>query len=223
MNWLTPALSSAVISMAVFVAAYAYLYGKRRRQSDLGLWALGWAAYLGLYLGLLAEMFLPLAMLWRYLSLVLLGFSAFLLWAGTRHFVGSPPSRRAYAWGVLPVIWAAVAFLGLVFGHLVDNAIKFSPDGGTVTVRAWADGNQVYVSVADEGIGIAPDHLNRVFERFYQVDGTTKRRFGGMGVGLAPVWEIVEAHGGTVTVGSEPGEGSTFTVALPQAEESSAD
>ncbi|MCK4315220.1 MAG: hypothetical protein KAX24_05560, partial [Anaerolineae bacterium] len=113
MNWLTPALSSAVISMAVFVAAYAYLYGKRRRQSDLGLWALGWAAYLGLYLGLLAEMFLPLAMLWRYLSLVLLGFSAFLLWAGTRHFVGSPPSRRAYAWGVLPVIWAAVAFLGL--------------------------------------------------------------------------------------------------------------
>jgi len=141
-NWLTPALSSAVISMAVFVAAYAYLYGKRRRQSDLGLWALGWAAYLGLYLGLLAEMFLPLAMLWRYLSLVLLGFSAFLPWAGTRHFVGSPPSRRAYAWGVLPVIWAAVAFLGLVFGHLVDNAIKFSPDGGTVTVRAWADENQ---------------------------------------------------------------------------------
>jgi len=113
--------------------------------------------------------------------------------------------------------------LELVFGHLVDNAIKFSPDGGTVTVRAWADENQIYVSVADEGIGIAPDHLNRVFERFYQVDGTTKRRFGGMGVGLAPVWEIVEAHGGTVTVGSEPGEGSTFTVALPQAEESSAD
>jgi GAF domain-containing protein len=113
-DWLTLALGSAAISMAVLAAAYIYLYvrrrRRRRRQSDMGLWALGWAAYLGLYLGLLAETFLPLAMLWRYLSLVLLGLSAFLLWAGTRHFVGTPPSRRAYAWGVLPVIWAAVAF-----------------------------------------------------------------------------------------------------------------
>ncbi len=123
----------------------------------------------------------------------------------------------------LPPVLGDRERLELVFGHLVDNAIKFSPDGGTVTVRAWADENQVYVSVADEGIGIAPDHLDRVFERFYQVDGTTKRRFGGMGVGLALVWEVVEAHGGTVTVESEPGEGSTLTVALPQAEESPVD
>ena len=123
----------------------------------------------------------------------------------------------------LPSVVGDQERLELVFGHLVDNAIKFSPDGGTVTVRAWADENQVYVSVTDEGIGIAPDHLNRVFERFYQVDGTTKRRFGGMGVGLALVWEIVEAHGGTATVESEPGEGSTFTVALPRVEEPLAD
>ncbi len=123
----------------------------------------------------------------------------------------------------LPPVMGDQERLELVFGHLVDNAIKFSPDGGTVTVRAWADGNQVYVSVADEGIGIALDHLSRVFERFYQVDGTTKRRFGGMGVGLALVWEIVEAHGGTAMVESEPGEGSTFTVALPRAEEPLAD
>ncbi|MDY6874735.1 MAG: GAF domain-containing protein [Chloroflexota bacterium] len=123
----------------------------------------------------------------------------------------------------LPSVTGDRERLELVFGHLVDNAIKFSPDGGTITVRAWADESQVYVSVADEGIGIAPDHLSHVFERFYQVDGTTKRRFGGMGVGLALVWEIIEAHGGTVMVESESGEGSAFTVALPQVEESSTD
>jgi len=119
--------------------------------------------------------------------------------------------------GGLPLVLGDRERLELVFGHLADNAIKFSPGGGTITVRAWADENQVYVSVTDEGIGIAPDHMNHIFERFYQVDGTTKRRFGGMGVGLALVWEIVEAHGGTVEVESEAGEGSTFTVALPQA------
>lgn len=73
----------------------------------------------------------------------------------------------------------------------------------------------VYVSVFDEGIGIPSEHWNRIFERFYQVNGTVKRRFGGMGIGLALVWEI-EAHGGTVAVESESGKGSTFTIALPQ-------
>jgi signal transduction histidine kinase len=116
----------------------------------------------------------------------------------------------------LPLVLGDRERLESVFGHLIDNAIKFSPDGGTVTIRAWTDQEQVYVSVADEGIGIAPERLGRIFERFYQVDGTTTRRFGGMGVGLALVWEVVEAHGGTVAVESEPGEGSTFTVALPQ-------
>nr|HID13603.1 GAF domain-containing sensor histidine kinase [Anaerolineae bacterium] len=117
----------------------------------------------------------------------------------------------------LPPVLGDRERLELVFGHLIDNAIKFSPGGGTVTIRAWADETCVYVSVTDEGIGIAREHLSRIFERFYQVDGTTRRRFGGIGVGLALVWEIVEAHGGTVEVESEPGEGSTFTVALPQA------
>ncbi len=106
--------------------------------------------------------------------------------------------------------------LELVFGHLVDNAIKFSPGGGVVTLRAWNAQEAVYVSVSDEGIGIAPEHLGRIFERFYQVDGSTKRRFGGMGIGLALVCEIVEAHGGKVAVESVPGKGSTFTVSLPR-------
>ena len=134
--------------------------------------------------------------------------------------------QRAHSAGVffytdlpddLPPVLGDRERLDLVFYHLIDNAIKFSPDGGDVHIRAWADEEWVYVSVKDEGIGIAPEHLNRIFERFYQIDGSTTRRFGGMGVGLALVWEIVEAHGGTVEVESEPGKGSDFTVRLPQA------
>ena len=117
----------------------------------------------------------------------------------------------------LPPVLGDQEQLELAFSHLVDNAVKFSPDGGTITLRAWADKAWVYVSVADEGIGIAPEHMDRIFERFYQVNGTPRRRFGGMGVGLALVWEIIQAHEGTVNVESKPGQGSTFTVALPQA------
>jgi len=116
----------------------------------------------------------------------------------------------------LPVIWADRERMELVFSHLIENAIKFSPHGGTVSIHAWADEHWVYVSVRDEGIGIPQDRLHLIFERFYQVDGSASRRFGGMGVGLALVWEIVEAHGGTVTVESEVGKGSNFTVALPR-------
>lgn len=118
----------------------------------------------------------------------------------------------------LPPVWGDRNRLGLVFSHLVDNAIKFSPDGGTVAIRAWADQEMVHVSIADQGIGIPFEHRERIFERFYQVDGSASRRFGGMGVGLALVWEIVEAHRGTVDLKSEPGKGSTFTVALPRAD-----
>jgi GAF domain-containing protein len=115
----------------------------------------------------------------------------------------------------LPPVLGDQERLELVFGHLVDNAIKFSPDGGVIALRAWVNEETVNISVADEGIGISPDSLGRIFERFYQVDGSTRRRFGGMGIGLALVWEIVEVHGGNVQVESEPGKGSTFTVVLP--------
>lgn len=119
----------------------------------------------------------------------------------------------------LPPVLGDRERLDLVFYHLIDNAIKFSPDGGDVVVRAWADDEWVYVSVKDQGIGIAPEHLDRIFQRFYQVDGSTRRRFGGMGIGLALVWEIVEAHGGRVDVSSQPGQGSQFTITLPRAKE----
>jgi GAF domain-containing protein/anti-sigma regulatory factor (Ser/Thr protein kinase) len=116
----------------------------------------------------------------------------------------------------LPLIRADRERLALAFLHLIDNAIKFSPDGGTIWIRAWSEKGVVCLSVRDEGIGIAPEHIGRVFERFYQADGSTTRRFGGMGVGLALVWEIVEAHGGEVDVTSEVGRGSIFTVRLPE-------
>jgi GAF domain-containing protein/anti-sigma regulatory factor (Ser/Thr protein kinase) len=109
--------------------------------------------------------------------------------------------------------------LELVFSQLLDNAVKFSPEGGQISVRAWVDNGQICVAVEDQGIGIAPEHIRRIFNRFYQVDGSTTRRFGGMGIGLALVWEIVEAHQGRVDVQSQPGKGSTFTVVFPRAGE----
>jgi signal transduction histidine kinase len=72
----------------------------------------------------------------------------------------------------------------------------------------------VKIAVQDEGIGIPEEHLEHIFERFYQVDGSTTRRFGGMGIGLSLVWEIMEAHQGSVSVESEVGKGSTFTLAF---------
>ncbi|MGD2144362.1 MAG: GAF domain-containing protein, partial [Anaerolineae bacterium] len=117
-----------------------------------------------------------------------------------------------------PKVLADQGQLLRAFSHLLDNAIKFSPAGGTVTICAWEQDDQSCISVADEGIGIPAEHLDHIFERFYQVDGGMSRRFGGMGIGLALVSEIVEAHGGSVEVESTPQKGSTFTVALPQVE-----
>lgn len=121
----------------------------------------------------------------------------------------------------LPAVQADKEQLIQVFAHLLDNAIKFSPDGGTVTLQAWEESRegtaQACVSITDEGIGIGSEHLDHIFERFYQADGEAGRQFGGMGIGLALVREIVEGHGGHVDVQSTPQEGSTFTVTLPQA------
>ncbi len=116
----------------------------------------------------------------------------------------------------LPLILGDREYLELAFFHLLDNAIKFSSDGGQVRVRAWTEGRWVYVAVEDQGIGLDPEHMARIFDRFYQVDGSTTRRFGGIGLGLTIVRAVVEAHGGQVQVFSEGlGKGSTFTVKLP--------
>lgn len=106
--------------------------------------------------------------------------------------------------------------LELLFLHLLDNAIKFSPGGGKVCVRLQDAGEGVYGEISDTGIGIAPEHHERIFERFYQVDSSTTRAFGGVGLGLAIAKRIVEAHGGHIGVRSAPGQGSTFYFTLPK-------
>jgi CheY-like chemotaxis protein len=105
-----------------------------------------------------------------------------------------------------------------VVWNLLSNAIKFTPGGGTVHVVLERAGAHIEIHVADTGIGIRPDFLPHVFERFRQGDASTTRQHGGLGLGLAIVKHLVELHGGTVQVHS-PGEdrGSTFTVRLPLA------
>jgi signal transduction histidine kinase len=98
--------------------------------------------------------------------------------------------------------------------NLIDNAVKFSPSGGTVTVRLRDEGGEVRLEVGDQGIGIAPDRTARIFERFYRAHDD--RGIGGLGLGLYISKQIVELHGGRIEVNSEPGRGTTFTVALPR-------
>ncbi|MGE4490588.1 MAG: sensor histidine kinase, partial [Kiritimatiellales bacterium] len=99
--------------------------------------------------------------------------------------------------------------------NLIGNAVKYSPDGKSVTVCAAAEGSGVRLSVQDHGYGIEEKHLDRLFERFYRVDKGRSRQEGGTGLGLAIVKHIAQAHGGHVSVQSRYGEGSTFSIILP--------
>ncbi len=116
----------------------------------------------------------------------------------------------------LPAIKADGELLYHVFHNLLDNAVKFSPAGGEVHILARQEGRHIVITVSDQGIGIPPDKLERVFEQFYQVDGGMTRRFGGMGIGLALCRRIVELHGGRIWAESEgEGRGSLFHITLP--------
>jgi two-component system OmpR family sensor kinase len=101
--------------------------------------------------------------------------------------------------------------------NLVENAIRYSPDGESVTLRAWADGREAVLSVSDTGPGIGAEHLPHLFQRFYRVDKARSREHGGAGLGLAIVEALVKAHGGSVAVSSVVGKGTIFTVRLPLA------
>lgn len=100
-------------------------------------------------------------------------------------------------------------------GNLVENAVAYSPEGSAVIVSALAEGDRVDISVSDQGIGIGPGDLDRVFERFYRADQARSRATGGTGLGLAIVKHIATNHGGRVDVRSRLGGGSTFTLRLP--------
>ena len=115
----------------------------------------------------------------------------------------------------LPPVVGDAERLERVVVSLVHNALKFTPSGGSITVRAAVEDGAVVVQVVDTGAGIAREDLPRVFERFYKTDRA--RAGGGTGLGLAIVKHTVEAHGGTVGVESEEGHGSTFSISLPAA------
>jgi PAS domain S-box-containing protein len=117
----------------------------------------------------------------------------------------------------LPPVHADGERLRQVLANLLSNAIKFSPHGGTVTVGARPDGAQVLVWVADQGLGIPPEDLPKLFSKFFRVEHHEARHIGGTGLGLALVKEIVEAHHGTVWVESVLGTGSTFFFTVPVA------
>jgi signal transduction histidine kinase len=99
--------------------------------------------------------------------------------------------------------------------NLVENAVKYSPDGGTVRLKMWREGVWNHLSVTDRGIGIPPEELPRVFSRFYRGTNVDDKRFWGMGLGLFICKAIAEQHGGTISVTSTSGKGSTFEVRLP--------
>jgi two-component system OmpR family sensor kinase len=105
--------------------------------------------------------------------------------------------------------------------NLLQNALTYTPAGlgGSVTVRVWAEGDVALLAISDTGIGIEPEHLPYIFERFYRADTARIHSYGGSGLGLSIVSWVVGAHGGSVSVESRPGLGSTFTIHLPLAPE----
>src|SRR5260370_31510896 len=102
-----------------------------------------------------------------------------------------------------------------VIMNLIVNALTYTNAGGKVKLEVRAQNNSAILTVRDTGIGIAPEHLEHIFERFYRVDPARSRAAGGAGLGLAIVDWVVHAHDGTISVASTPGQGTTFTVQLP--------
>jgi len=98
----------------------------------------------------------------------------------------------------------------------VENALRHTPEGGTITIETAEAGNSVVLSVSDTGTGIAPEHLPRIFERFYRADSGRSREAGGTGLGLAIVKHLVEAHGGSVNADSVLGSGTTVRIFFPE-------
>jgi len=118
----------------------------------------------------------------------------------------------------LPQVMADPGRVRQVLRNLLENAVKYSPAGGSITVTAEVHPDAVQIGVTDRGIGIQPEHLDRVFDRFYQVDSASTRKVGGSGLGLSICKAIVEAHKGRIWVDSRVGIGSSFYFTLPLAQ-----
>jgi two-component system phosphate regulon sensor histidine kinase PhoR len=108
------------------------------------------------------------------------------------------------------------ALVQSAFANLLDNAAKYTPSSGLIVVRWWTDPAGAHLSVQDDGIGIAAEHLPRLTERFYRVDAGRSRATGGSGLGLAIVKHVMQRHGGSLEIISAEGQGSTFTCHFPQ-------
>jgi len=115
-----------------------------------------------------------------------------------------------------PTIIADEDKVDQILTNLMNNAVKYSPGGGEVTITGSVHNDHVTVSIADQGVGIPKEHLSRVFERFHRVDNRDTREVGGTGIGLYLVRHLVEAHGGKIWAESEVGKGSTFHFTLPE-------
>ena len=127
--------------------------------------------------------------------------------------------------GSLPKVPADERLIKRTINEIIDNAVKFSPSGGAIRLVVRGEGatdkerrhRYVTIAVTDEGIGIPPDDIPKIFSDFHQLDGSETRSYGGLGLGLAFVARIIEAHGGTIDVDSRVGEGTTMTIRLPAA------
>ena len=135
--------------------------------------------------------------------------------AAKRITIGITPHESART------VWADATALRQILSNLVENAIRYTAEGGSVTVFTEPDPEGLRIAVRDTGIGIAPDHLPRIFERFYRVDPSRARDAGGTGLGLAIVRHLVEAHGGRVRVESAVGRGTTVVALFPNPEPAS--
>jgi signal transduction histidine kinase len=136
-------------------------------------------------------------------------FSQVIQYRGLRFFMSVPQG--------IPVLSADRRKLYLLFTNLLSNAVKFTAEGGRIQISVEVKTNEVWVSVADTGIGIPPEEQDRIFERFFQVERSLDRNYEGLGLGLSTSKSMVELHGGRIWVESVPGKGSRFTVALPLA------
>ncbi|MEW6242955.1 MAG: ATP-binding protein [Bacillota bacterium] len=124
-----------------------------------------------------------------------------------RFLLDFPPNARE--------VWADPVRLEQVFRNLIDNAVKYSPEGSLVVIRARPSRGDILISVADQGYGIAPEHLNRLFDRFYRIRNEESKHVSGTGLGLPIARRIIEAHGGNIWAESTVGKGTTFYFRLP--------
>jgi signal transduction histidine kinase len=115
----------------------------------------------------------------------------------------------------IPLVWGDPQQLGQAIECLIENALKFTPSGGKVSVQVYAEPGQVCLAVTDTGMGMTSQELEHILDGFYQANGSTTRRYGGLGLGLTIVKAVLAEHGGTIQIESQPGQGSRFVVSLP--------